>query len=643
MSFKTTWAPIILLWKGEIMNLKTQLTLIICSIIILFMASLGVAIYARSASIINKSSEEYMEAQLDRVQENIDLRVDINMLESREFSMDRKVQAFLEGEVSTRDMNDYLTGMIKEKNKRNNYYMDLFILNNKGHIISTCMPIAIDLDLHTREYFKESVKTKKTAMSDILTARSDDSLVVITVSPIFNDKGKVLGYAGISIYAEYFSDAISNLKLARTGYYAIIDSNNNILSHPVRSFIGKPSVFDINNREFYSDLAIKRNATGLNNQKEFQIFKHMTSRDWILVAALPQNDIHVQSRSLLSSVLIIGYAFLVLAIIIGTKVSRRISVPIVAMTEYMDTFLNGSSEVGKSLSESIGILKKSYKKDDEIIEENKYNEILRFSQTFSNLRNHLWQLLGYFERENESLVKTTEKMALTINEMYNSASGFLLTLSHELKNSITVIKGYAKGLKMGIIEDENLKNDFINSIYERTEELEEIIYDVLDSAYEAQTIVKTNKGLVDVEEFSAQILKDSRQFAEGSGLRLSEIIDLKPGKIYIDETKIIRVWNNLISNAVKYSQRGSTITVKILSENNMVRFEVEDEGMGIDEKEMDKIFNMFFRGENAGQKGYGLGLFICKSILDLHDSKLNVKSEEGQGSTFWFYINYFDC
>lgn len=249
--------------------------------------------------------------------------------------------------------------------------------------------------------------------------------------------------------------------------------------------------------------------------------------------------------------------------------------------------------------------------------------------------------MGYYENESESLVKATEKMALTIKDMYNDASSFLLTLSHELKNSITVIKGYAKGLKLGIIDDENLKKDFINSIYERTEELEKTIYDVLDSAYEAQSKTKVNKDFVDIEEFSSELAESSREYVLSSEINLEVSLTLEPGTMYVDEMKIKRVWNNLINNAVKYSGKGSTINIRIISESqtNRIRFEVEDRGIGIDSNEQDKIFDMFYRGENVSAKGYGLGLFICKSILDLHDSNLNFISEKGNGSIFWFYLS----
>jgi len=90
---------------------------------------------------------------------------------------------------------------------------------------------------------------------------------------------------------------------------------------------------------------------------------------------------------------------------------------------------------------------------------------------------------------------------------------------------------------------------------------------------------------------------------------------------------------------VKYSEAGSTVIIRISKQSDIVKFEVQDEGIGISEDDMQKIYNMFYRGSNVRQKGYGLGLFISKSIVEAHGGQLNAKSELGKGSVFCFSIN----
>ncbi|MBS3994478.1 MAG: hypothetical protein KGZ33_01685 [Alkaliphilus sp.] len=163
------------------MSLKKRITLTICSIIIFLIILTSYTIYNRSASIINQDAEILMESQLDRAQENIDLLIKITQLETEKLALDLKVRSFLEKRISARTLDHHLTEAMKSKNKTENHYMDLFILNKNGLVVSTTMNEAMNLDLSVRDYFKESNASKKTVTSDILIAKSDGSLIIITV------------------------------------------------------------------------------------------------------------------------------------------------------------------------------------------------------------------------------------------------------------------------------------------------------------------------------------------------------------------------------------------------------------------------------------------------------------------------------
>lgn len=102
--------------------------------------------------------------------------------------------------------------------------------------------------------------------------------------------------------------------------------------------------------------------------------------------------------------------------------------------------------------------------------------------------------------------------------------------------------------------------------------------------------------------------------------------------------KIIRVWQNMLSNAVKYSDAYSEVTVDIQSENNRILFKVSDKGIGIKESDQTYIFEMFFKSDLSPKNSYGLGLFVSKLILESHDSVMLFDSTEGKGSSFWFCL-----
>ncbi|MBM7868574.1 signal transduction histidine kinase [Clostridium pascui] len=631
------------------MKLRTRITLIICTMIVILMFSLGSILYFKSVSIINKDSETLMVSQLDRVQENIDLLVNMNKLETKELSLDKKVEAFLLGKADVPYINKYLVNLMNNKNRIYNYYMDFFILDTSGHIIASCMPSAMNVDLSSRNYFIQSVKTKSTVTSDILVGRANGQPIVNTVSPIENLNGEILGYAGTAIYAEYFSKLAENLTLGKSGYYAIIDSNDLVLSHPNKDLIGKEFPFNINHKSFEgsNENLIKQTVTINPKEKEFQIFKLMKNTNWILIASLPAKDMYHKSKSFLYSVLIISIIALIFSLLIGVYVTNKISIPIVATTEYLNTISRSNSIIDKSISESIEILKNNYKEAHESnsyveIKDNKYDEIGRFQKSFKDVKKTIYILLKRFEKESDQLIKSSKQLAITIEEISSGTGKFISTLSHELKNSITVIKGYSMGLKAGITQDEAVKAKFIDEIYNRTEEIETIISDVLDSAYEANKDIMLHKERLDLKIFALELAADASEYVKNKGLNLQDYIDIDDGILNVDKVKIKRVWNNLVSNAVKYSEAGSTVIIRISKQSNIVKFEIRDEGMGISEDDMQKIYNMFYRGTNVKQKGYGLGLFISKSIVEAHGGQINAKSELGKGSVFCFSINVDD-
>ena len=120
-------------------------------------------------------------------------------------------------------------------------------------------------------------------------------------------------------------------------------------------------------------------------------------------------------------------------------------------------------------------------------------------------------------------------------------------------------------------------------------------------------------------------------------------IEMKAAKVDLncDEERIIRVLTNLIANAVKFSPDNSKIVVSTTPVGNEILFEVQDQGRGMPAGEQDKIFERYHQvdsSDEAEKKGSGLGLTICKALIEAHRGTIGATSKEGEGSTFWFRI-----
>lgn len=631
------------------LSLRRRITLAICTIIILLLILLSGSIYVKSASILNQDAEAYMQSQLERAQESIDLRIRIHQLETEKLALDAQVLEFLKGHVQTDRMNSYLISLMQKKNAQSKQYMDFFILNTKGTIIASTMPEAMHLDLSTREYFRQSFLTGQTITSDILIARSDESLIVNTVGPIYDDLGKVIGYAGTAIHAEFFSDTVKDLKLGKTGYFIIVDSNNLILSHPDMNLIATDAtntVFALPERLLskeqwnHSDIAKKRVITNQNGFQELQLYKKMKSNRWILIAMLPKYEVQEKSMDLLSYVILIGLFVTVGAMLIGIYISNRISTPIVAITEYMNRAVKSNLMLRQSVSDSI----RAFAEEDRLLDHqteslrHSSDEIGNLSRSLKNLKEHFVSIINSFERESAELIKTSQELSSTIEDTSYRTGNFISTLSHDLKTSITLIKGYIQGISSGIIEDPAMQKHFFQEIYNSTIDIEKITCDILDSAYEAQWSQKLHLEPVNAVVFAEQLFQAANQYIYHSERSFKGSFKCDSGYLSIDSTKIKRVWNNLLNNAVKFSDKGSLIQVIIEQQGEEITFKIIDTGIGIPDEEKEKIFDMFYRGQSMKTKGYGLGLFISRSILEAHHVSLNFYSEYQKGSTFWFSL-----
>jgi len=619
------------------MSLRKRIILSICFTIVIMIVILSAVIYSRSAQILNQESEFQMRSQLERAKENIDLRLKITRIETEKLAADESSIAFMEGNLSREEINKILTEKMKIMNEDENYYKDLFLLDLGGIIRGTTMKEAVDLDLANRPYVLQSQATLETVTSDALIARSDRSLIVNTVSPIYNSEGKLLGHSGIAIKAEYFSKIVSNLKLGDSGYYGIIDSNNRILAYPDKDRIYQQIpdetmdklILYANSKEIYNGKSFFD-----DNLEEFQIYKFIDSNKWYVIAALPEQEMYSKSFLLLSYVMIAGTIGIIIAIILGYYIGNTITIPIVAITEYLKNLTECVAVIENSIDESIA----EFKIPDSFEEQGTSDEIGNLRRAINNARSYFSSAAGFFEKESQRLLERSEALSISIEEISFRTAKFISTLSHDLKTSITLVKGYARGLNQGIIEDQVTKDAFLKGIIGAAEDLEKITCDILDNAYEAQCVPKLNKEILLIEEFARDLMESSKSYVEEENHIFIGNISTNGETLNIDRIKVKRVWNNILNNAVKYSKEDSSIECGIAVENGIAEFCIKDHGIGMGETDKSQIFSMFYRGERKTGKGYGLGLFISKSILDAHDSDIVVISSLGQGTSVTFYL-----
>ena len=212
-------------------------------------------------------------------------------------------------------------------------------------------------------------------------------------------------------------------------------------------------------------------------------------------------------------------------------------------------------------------------------------------------------------------------------------SDFVANVSHELRTPLTSIKAYCEALT-GMAKSEREK-EFLKVIEEEGDRLLELIEDLLNVSRLASGAMKLNLDEGDPSELVPEAVSVSRV----QSARHRIITRVEPGvpRMVFDRNKLKEILINLVSNAIKYSPSGGTITLSMGVRENNLRIDVEDQGIGISEEDQKNLFQQFFRVDgsmSAQVGGTGLGLAIVKGIAEAHGGTVTVRSAPGKGSVF---------
>ena len=215
---------------------------------------------------------------------------------------------------------------------------------------------------------------------------------------------------------------------------------------------------------------------------------------------------------------------------------------------------------------------------------------------------------------------------------------FLAMLGHELQTPIAIIKGYASALSERKWDQDTLVNS-LKIIEEESDNLSRVVNRLLLASRITSGSSPLNKELLDMESLAGKIIRRRQAANSGHTFELHFDADFPP--VTADPQLIEEVLNNLVDNAIKYSPEGGKISISGEANSKEVRVSVSDEGIGISEEGMKHLFERFYReGREKGRsiKGLGLGLYICKTIIEAHGGSIEATSRVGEGSRFTFTL-----
>jgi signal transduction histidine kinase len=211
-------------------------------------------------------------------------------------------------------------------------------------------------------------------------------------------------------------------------------------------------------------------------------------------------------------------------------------------------------------------------------------------------------------------------------------------VAHDLRNPLSTILMQASALKRQGPESERRSQKPMEVIHRGATRMNRLIQDLLDVARMEAGQLTIERARLSAGGLIAEAVDMQRPLASSSSLELRVEVDPDVAEVWGDRNRLLQVFENLIGNAIKFTQAGGRITAGATSRDEEIVFWVADTGGGIASENLPRVFDRFWTATRTGRQGAGLGLPITKGIVEAHGGRIWVESTPGRGSTFFFTI-----
>ena len=217
---------------------------------------------------------------------------------------------------------------------------------------------------------------------------------------------------------------------------------------------------------------------------------------------------------------------------------------------------------------------------------------------------------------------------------------FIANVSHELKTPMTTIAGFLDGILDGTIPPEK-QAQYMQIVSNEVKRLSRLVHSILNLSRIDSGEVKMNTVRFDLTDVVGTVLVSSEQRIEDKGLHITGMEECGKMEMFGDYDLMSQVLYNLLDNAIKFTNEGGDIDIRLHSGEGRIYVKIRNTGAGIPADEMPRIFQKFYKSDRSrslDKNGMGLGLYIVKSIIRLHGGEVAVRSVEGEFTEFSFWV-----
>jgi signal transduction histidine kinase len=499
-------------------------------------------------------------------------------------------------------------------------------------------------DPRQRPWYQEAVTAGSPLWSDIFRDAGSGSLALTAAMPVYGADKQVQAVLGSALRLSGLEDFLMRLKVGRNGQVFIIERNGNIVASSKPLHIFRPG----SERQHMHDSPdpllrataayLKQNFTDLHEIKhsiplEFNLqgarqLLQVTplfgsGLNWLTVVIVPEADFMEQIQQNTRMTIMLSFLALLIALIVGIVTTRWISQPLLRLNTAAQNLAAGDWNAYTPLD---------LNRNDEV------GELMRAFDTMAAQLRDVFNTLEQKVQERTHDLNEKNEQLVRLNQDKNE---FLGIAAHDLKNPLSAIKGLAEEIEEHHAEmSANEVREYAADIRQASEKMFTLITTLLDvNAIESEKL-KLNFMFVDIATVAEWVCKNYFKQAQVKAMQIHFHPPTAPCLAYVDENIMQQIFDNLISNAVKYSPPGKQIDVHVMLEGDKkdkIRCKICDQGPGLNASDKQKLFGKFNRlsaKPTGGEHSTGLGLFIVKKLVQAMQGEVWCESEVGQGAVF---------
>ena len=242
--------------------------------------------------------------------------------------------------------------------------------------------------------------------------------------------------------------------------------------------------------------------------------------------------------------------------------------------------------------------------------------------------------------ETDDLVQAFNSMAQALATLEISRRSFVANVSHELKTPMTTIGGFIDGILDGTIDKEK-EAQYLKIVSDEVKRLSRLVTGMLNMSKLEAGELDIKPAKFDISEMLFRTLLGFEQILDSKHIEIRGLNEFEANPVTADKDMINQVVYNLIDNAVKFTPEGGYIEISSKHDVEKVIVRIRNSGRGIPSEEIDKIFERFYKVDKSRSydvKGAGMGLYLCKTIVELHGGQIEARSEAGEYAEFIFRL-----